>query len=85
MKCIKRMVDRFKEFKKAPEEKIKSVEVQSTQKPFWEYKTICPYVGSPLNDNEANELGKDAWELVSVYEYSNNHIAATFKRLTYGN
>lgn len=46
----------------------------------WEYKTIEVKRPKPLNTKEANELGLKGWELVSIYEYQNNYIAATFKK-----
>lgn len=46
----------------------------------WEYLTVDVEKGCPLDTNESDELGREGWELVSIYEYSNNRLAATYKR-----
>jgi hypothetical protein len=46
----------------------------------WEYQNMWVRQGEILEAAEVNKLGAEGWELVSVYEYKNNQIAAILKR-----
>lgn len=49
----------------------------------WQYKCIRQNIDNeePLDEARLNELGKEGWELVTVYKQNNNIVLYYFKRL----
>jgi hypothetical protein len=49
--------------------------------PTWEYKSIATSTSSSHPDGKLNRYGKDGWELVTSYAYSNGNMTRfVFKR-----